>query len=115
MQLSGDSLIWALSALAQLNPTPFDPKLILQQFAPPYSTQTLHEAASSLGLKVGFKQVQARELSQLSLPCLAVLEPVALPEVGLPQAAAQSDPKVIPLTSARAVDAAPTDAGAAAG
>ena len=115
MQLNGDSLIWALSALAQLNPTPFDPKLILQQFAPPYSTQTLHEAASHFGLKVGFKQVQARELNQLSLPCLAVLEPVALPAIGLPQAAAQSDPKVIPLTSTRAVDAAPTDAGAAAG
>src|SRR4029078_6851522 len=36
-------------------------------------------------------------------------EPVALPEAGLPQAAAQTDPKVIPLTPARPFDAAPID------
>jgi subfamily B ATP-binding cassette protein HlyB/CyaB len=104
IQLNGESLIWALSALAQLNRTPFDPKLVLQQFAPPYSVHTLHEAATSLGLKVGFKQVQARELSQLSLPCLAVLEPLALAQVAIPEALTINDPKVIPIAAARAAE-----------
>ena len=76
IQLKGDSLIWALSAIAQLNRIPFDPKLILQQFPPPYTSETLHEAATSLGLKVGFKQVDSSALAQLSVPLLAVVKPV---------------------------------------
>ena len=47
IQLKGDALIWALGAIAQLNRIPFDPKLILQQFPPPYASETLHEAATN--------------------------------------------------------------------
>jgi subfamily B ATP-binding cassette protein HlyB/CyaB len=95
--IKGESLVWALSALAQLNRTPFDPKLVLQQFPPPYTRETLHEAATRLGLKVGFKRTKASEIGGVTLPCLAVLEPdthhcaQALPD----------DPKVTPIASLR--------------
>ncbi len=50
-QISGEGLVWALGALAQLNRIPFDPKLILQQFAPPYYLETLHEVGDQLGFQ----------------------------------------------------------------
>ncbi|MEO8630807.1 MAG: peptidase domain-containing ABC transporter, partial [Betaproteobacteria bacterium] len=93
MQVKGESLIWALSALSQLNRTPFDPKLILQQFAPPYTCETLHTAASGLGLKVGFKQIDTGDLTQLSLPCLGVVK--------LPARVPANDPKVTSIAAAR--------------
>ena len=57
--IKGESLVWALSALAQLNRTPFDPKLIFNN-SPPYTLETLHGAATGLSLKVGFKLVRLR-------------------------------------------------------
>ena len=94
--IKGESLVWALSALAQLNRTPFDPKLVLQQFPPPYTAHTLHEAATRLGLRVGFEQVQANALGRLSLPCLAILKPDLQP----------ADPKVTSIAVARAAEPA---------
>jgi ATP-binding cassette, subfamily B, bacterial HlyB/CyaB len=100
MQIKGESLVWALSALAQLNRTPFDPRLVRQQFPPPCTLETLHEASASLGLKVGLKQVQASDLSQLRLPCLGVLEP-AISSAGDAGSFPLDDPKVTPIAAAR--------------
>ena len=93
----GGLLVWALGALAQLNRVPFDPALILQQFAPPYRLETLHEAATSLGFKVGFNRVKAPELSRLSFPCLAVLNPRVVDQAAPTQRIPVDDPKVTPL------------------
>ena len=93
----GESLVWALGALAQLNRVPYDPGLILQQFAPPYRLETLHEAATSLGFKVGINRVKAPELSRLSFPCLAVLNPRVADQAVPTQRIPVDDPKVTPL------------------
>src|SRR5215510_497497 len=101
MAIKGESLLWALGALAQLNRTPFDAKLILQQFPPPYTRGTLHEAANRLGLKVGFKRVHAAELGNSSLPCLALLKPAAIEAPPGLESGAANDPKVTPIAAGR--------------
>jgi hypothetical protein len=98
IHIKAESLLWALIALTQLNRTPSDPRLIRrQQFAPPYTRQTLHEVATSLGLKVAFRQVEAAELNQLTLHCLGILKPSAQAL----QVVALGDPKVTPIAAAR--------------
>lgn len=100
-QVSGEALVWALGALARLNRVPFDAKLVLQQFAPPYRLETLHEAATSLGFKVGLSHVEARDLVHLSFPCLAVLTPRAADHPTSVEPIAADDPKVTPLNPPR--------------
>ena len=41
-------MLWVLGSLCQLYRIPFDGKLILQRFAPPYTLGTLCEAAESM-------------------------------------------------------------------
>lgn len=61
-RVSAENLASALSAVAQLNRIPFDQKLLLQQFPPPHTLATLHEAATGLGLKVGLRQAAVHDL-----------------------------------------------------
>src|SRR5512139_3710295 len=51
--IDGAPMLWVLGSLCQIYRIPFDSKLILQRFAPPYTLGTLCEAAESLGLSVG--------------------------------------------------------------
>jgi subfamily B ATP-binding cassette protein HlyB/CyaB len=95
VRVSAETLVWGLSAAAQLNRIPFDPKLLLQQFPPPYTLESLHEAAGSLGLKVGLRPASVADLAHTALPCLAVLMPDPQAEAG--PAALPDAPKVTPL------------------
>ena len=54
---------------------PFAPKLVLQQVPPPYTILSLQQAAESLGLKAGLREVPASGLASLPLPGLAILKP----------------------------------------
>jgi subfamily B ATP-binding cassette protein HlyB/CyaB len=65
--------------MCHLQRIPFAPNLVLQQVAPPYSLNSLQLAAETLGLKAGVKQALVADLSNLPLPCLAVLKPSAAP------------------------------------
>ena len=53
MSLAGtvrrEEVLWALGSLCGLYRLPFDSGLVAQQFPPPYSVGTFHEAARSLG------------------------------------------------------------------
>jgi subfamily B ATP-binding cassette protein HlyB/CyaB len=65
-------MLWVLGSLCQLYRIPFESRLILQRFAPPYTLATLCEAAESLGLAVG-QWHQAASFSEVSLPCVALM------------------------------------------
>jgi subfamily B ATP-binding cassette protein HlyB/CyaB len=45
-------VLWLLGSLSGFYRLPFDATLIAQQYPPPYTIATLHEAARSLGLKM---------------------------------------------------------------
>ena len=65
-------MLWVLGSLCQIYRIPFDAKLILQRYAPPYTLATLCEAAESLGLTVGeWRAVGA--FAEVVLPCVALL------------------------------------------
>jgi subfamily B ATP-binding cassette protein HlyB/CyaB len=91
-------VLWLLGSLSQLYRIPFDPRLILQRFTPPYSLVTVCEAADAIGLQLGkWTDVGARPES-LPLPCVALLRP--------------SSPAAAP-AGAAAPDASPAQAGEA--
>jgi ATP-binding cassette, subfamily B, bacterial HlyB/CyaB len=68
-------LAWALGSLCALNRIPFDAALLLKQFSPPYSTDTLIHAARALGFRISLKRRDAAALASAALPCLALLTP----------------------------------------
>src|SRR5262245_3778320 len=66
-------MLWVLGSLCQLYRIPFDAKLILQRYAPPYSLATLGEAAEALGLQVG-EWRRVSEFAEVSLPSVALVK-----------------------------------------
>ena len=71
--MEGGDLLWLLGSLCQIGRQPFDATLVAQEFPPPYSTTTLHEAARALGFKTGERSVTAAVLPGLTFPCIAFL------------------------------------------
>jgi subfamily B ATP-binding cassette protein HlyB/CyaB len=73
--LTAETHIWGLQGICQLHRIPFAPGLILQQFPPPYSLVSLHQAATALGLKSGLRDALVTELPDLPVPFVALLKP----------------------------------------
>jgi subfamily B ATP-binding cassette protein HlyB/CyaB len=71
--------LWLLGSLSGFYRLPFDATLIAQQFPPPYTIATLHEAARSLGLKTGEVSIAELNWQKLPLPAIAFLRPVPMP------------------------------------
>ena len=66
-------LVWAMGSFCALNRKPFDPELLIQQFPPPYTSDSLINAARGIGLRIKRVDCAGSELSSLSLPCLILL------------------------------------------
>ncbi|CAG0974908.1 Alpha-hemolysin translocation ATP-binding protein HlyB [Rhodocyclaceae bacterium] len=75
-RLQGGDLLWLLGSLCQIGRVPFDATLVAQEFPPPHSTVTLHQAARALGFRTGEKRVTAAVLPELTFPCIAFLHRV---------------------------------------
>ena len=75
--LGYQEVLWLLGSLCSLYRIPFDPKLVEQEFPPPYSLATFHEAARALGFKTGHSAHPA-DWQKLPLPAIAFLR--AIPE-----------------------------------
>lgn len=75
-RLAGEDLLWLLGSLCRIGRVPFDATLVAQEFPPPHSTATLHEAARALGFRTGERSVTAAVLPELTLPCIAFLHRV---------------------------------------
>jgi len=66
-------MLWVLGSLCQIYRIPFDAKLVLQRYAPPYTLATLCEAGESLGLAVG-QWREVRTFAEVVLPCVALVK-----------------------------------------
>ncbi len=66
------ALLWALGSFCRLQRIPFDAELMMQQYPPPYTTDTLIAAARELGLKIRRASLSEAELAKLRSPCLAL-------------------------------------------
>lgn len=75
--LGYQEVLWLLGSLCGLYRLPFDPKLVEQEFPPPYSLTTFHEAAHALGFKTG-NCTHPADWQKLPLPAIAFLR--AIPE-----------------------------------
>jgi subfamily B ATP-binding cassette protein HlyB/CyaB len=69
-------MLWVLGSLCQIYRIPFDAKLVLQRYAPPYTLATLCEAGESLGLAVG-EWREVRTFAEVVLPCVALALPMS--------------------------------------
>lgn len=76
---SASDVAWAIGSFCALNRKPFDAELLLKQFPPPYSADTLIHAARALGFRIKRRDGNSIELLKLSLPCLVVLREAAAP------------------------------------
>ncbi|MES2919586.1 MAG: peptidase domain-containing ABC transporter [Pseudomonadota bacterium] len=74
---SREEAIWLLGSLCNLHRVPFDERLVLQEFPPPYDLDTFRRAAQALGLKVGSVRLSADLLGALPAPALAYLKAAA--------------------------------------
>lgn len=74
-QIEPSHLVWAVGSLCALNRIPFDPELLLKQFPPPYTTDTLIHAVRALGFRIKLKRRAVPALSEIATPCLALLAP----------------------------------------
>ncbi|MES9881501.1 MAG: ABC transporter transmembrane domain-containing protein, partial [Sedimenticola sp.] len=67
-------LVWALGSLCSLHRIPFDAELLLKQFPPPYTTDSLIQAARSLGFRIKQAHRGIKALGKIPMPCFALLE-----------------------------------------
>ena len=82
--LEPNHLLWMLGSLCQLYRVPFEARLVLQRFPPPYTLATLCEAAQSLGFRL---QEQALKPGKA--------KPYVLPAIGLSRDAAARVPVLV--------------------
>lgn len=77
MHLQGEvrrnDVLWLLGSLCALYRIPFDAALIAQNFPPPYTLGTLHEAARALGIKTGHGKCPSSDWQTIPLPAIAFL------------------------------------------
>ena len=96
MHLQGEvrreDVLWLLGSLCGLFRIPFDASLIAQNFPPPYTLATLHEAARSLGIKTGHHPITGIDWQTLPLPAIAFEAPAASREVVTPTDAITDSP-----------------------
>ena len=76
--LGTSDLNWLLGSLCNLYRQPFAPELVAQQFPPPLSHATLHEAARTLGFKTGTVAIAGIDWQRLPLPAIAFLTSVPI-------------------------------------
>ena len=72
--------VWALGSLCALNKVPFDAELLLKQFPPPYTTDTMIHAARALGFRIKSRQLGANAFTEVATPCVALLAPAQAAE-----------------------------------
>lgn len=70
-----ESFVWAIGALCNLNRIPFDAKLLLQHFPPPYDLDHLQQAMQTYGFKAALQKRTISEIHPASLPAFAILAP----------------------------------------
>jgi subfamily B ATP-binding cassette protein HlyB/CyaB len=71
--LAGEHMLWLLGSLSNFYRIPFDAALVAQQYPPPHTVASFHEAARGLGLKTGARKLDGLDWRKLPLPAIAYL------------------------------------------
>lgn len=72
--LSGESFVWLLGSLSQINRIHFDAALFVERFPPPHRRRQVVEAAMHLGFRTGELDSARQPVQQASLPCVGFLK-----------------------------------------
>jgi len=72
--LSSEEFVWSVGSFCALSRIPFDHNLLLQQYSPPYTTDSLIKAMRDLGFKCKIHASPVKKLDKLTLPFLAVMK-----------------------------------------
>lgn len=76
--LHRDDFVWLLGSLCNIHRLPFDTRLVLSQYPPPYSTEKLEHAANALGLEHRVVNVTERmPLEAIPAPFVALVRELA--------------------------------------
>jgi subfamily B ATP-binding cassette protein HlyB/CyaB len=70
-------VLWLLGSLCGLFRIPFDAHLVAQTFPPPYTRDTFHDAARSLGFRTGSCSTALPDWRRLPLPAIGFQRPVS--------------------------------------
>jgi subfamily B ATP-binding cassette protein HlyB/CyaB len=73
--LSKDDVLLALASVCRLHRVPFDAALVLREFPPPYTLETLLESAGRLGFEASAREVEAASVAGLGAPAVVLLKP----------------------------------------
>lgn len=85
-QFAVADVVWAMGSFCALNRKAFDAELLIKQFPPPYSGDSIVHAARALGFRIKGLDITAAGLAGCHFPCLAVLQT---------EAAAGEDPSAV--------------------
>ena len=83
-ELRHEDLLWLLGSLCGLSRIPFDAALIAQDFPPPTTRATLHQAARALGFKTGARRLADLDWSRAPFPVIAFLHADLAPAAPAP-------------------------------
>lgn len=72
-KFSTEAFVWAVGALAEIRRIPFDARLLVQRFPPPYDIPLIRQALEDLGLRNGLREIDPAFLKADALPCLTFL------------------------------------------
>ena len=111
-EVKREELLWLLASLCGLFRIPFAASLLAQSFPPPYTLNTVHEAARALGIKTGLRALSGIDWHNIPLPAIA-FELAAAPSdpatsanpsgiedaILISQTPATGDPAPLPLTA----------------
>jgi len=62
-----------MGSFCALNRKPFDAELLVKQFPPPYTTDSLIHAARALGFRIKRQEIEDHAVTSLHLPCIVIL------------------------------------------
>ena len=82
--LAKEDVLLALAAMCQIERVPFDASLVLREFPPPYSLETLLHAAGRLGFEAATRQAAADGIAAIGTPCVVVLAGVPVEGAEVP-------------------------------
>jgi subfamily B ATP-binding cassette protein HlyB/CyaB len=82
--LAKEDVLLALAAMCQIERVPFDASLVLREFPPPYSLETLLHAAGRLGFEAATREAAAEGIAAIGTPCVVLLAGVPVEGVEAP-------------------------------
>jgi subfamily B ATP-binding cassette protein HlyB/CyaB len=72
--LTRDHFLWLLGSLCRIHRKPFEPRLVLDQFPPPFTFAALQQALGTLGLDGEPREISPADLQPRQLPAVALLK-----------------------------------------